>query len=214
MLLMVAVISFCGNLSAQITHKASGDTDETASAVLKRASDKLNGKAVGFTVTMINKDSDKKETARLSATVVYSKGRYRVEQDRNVLYCDGKAIWHWNKDAGEVTVNPVTDGDDDLMNPAKLLANYQKNFKAKYIRTEEDGTAVIDLTPYKGMSYYKIRLLVMEKTGIVKSMELHNYDGSRGEYRISNFKQGIAVSDKDFSFDRNANPAVEVIDMR
>ena len=212
--LVVAIFMFASPLAAQITHKATGDVDETAAAILKLASDKLNGKAVSFKVTMINKDSDKKETARMEAAVIYSKGRYRVDQDRNVLYCDGKAVWHWNKDAGEVTISPVSDSDDDLMNPALLLSNYKKNFKEKYIRTEEDGTAVVDLTPRKGMSYHKIRLLIVEKTGVIKSMELHNYDGSRGEYRISDFKQGVKVSDKDFAFDRQTNPAVEVIDMR
>ncbi|MBR1516793.1 MAG: outer membrane lipoprotein carrier protein LolA [Bacteroidales bacterium] len=211
-LLLLAL--FATTLSAQITHAASGDVDEAAAAILKKASDQLNGKAVSFSVTMVNKNSDKKETARMDARVVYHKGKYRVEQDRQVLYSDGKALWHWNKDVGEVTVNNLSDGEDDLLNPARLLANYKKNFREKFIRVEQDGTAVIDLTPKKSKSYHKIRILVGEKTGVIKSMELHNYDGSRGEYRVSNFKQGVKTSDKDFRFDQQANPAVEVIDMR
>lgn len=214
--LIFAIVAFLLALpmQAQISHTASGDVDEAAAAILKTASAKLNGKGVSFTVTMINKNSEKKETARMTAKVLYCKGKYRVEQDRQVLYSDGQSVWHWNKDVGEVTVSKLVDGDDDLLNPAKLLANYKKNFKEKFIRVEEDGTAVIDLTPKKSKSYHKIRILVDEKSGIIKSMELHNYDGSRGEYRVSNFKQGVKTTDQDFCFDQHANPAVEVIDMR
>lgn len=213
-LLAIAALLFFIPLRAQISHTQAGDIDEAASAILKTASNKLNGKAVSFTVTMINKNSEKKETARMSANVLYCKGKYRVEQERQVLYGDGQSVWHWNKDVGEVTVSKIVDGDDDLMNPAKLLSNYKKNYKEKLIRVDDDGTAVIDLTPKKSKSYHKIRILVGEKTGIIKSMELHNYDGSRGEYRVSNFKQGVKTTDKDFMFDQQANPAVEVIDMR
>ena len=202
------------SLMGQISHSANGDVDENAARILKKASDKFSKGSVSFTVTMINKDSDKQETARQSATVLYKGGKYRVELPRQVLYSDGNSVWHWNKDAGEVTVNKLDKNDDDLMNPATLLANYSKNFREKYIRTEEDGTAVIDLAPRGSKSYHKIRIFVAEKNGIVKGMELHNYDGSRGEYHLSKFKSGVKSTDGDFIFDRQANPAVEVIDMR
>lgn len=215
--ILVFALLCCGlllPLSAQITHSSSGDVDESAARILKKASDKFSKGTVSFTVTMINKNTDKQETARQEVEVLYKGGKYRVSAPRQVLYSDGVSVWHWNKDAGEVTVNKISEGDDDLMNPARLLANYKSNFKEKYIRTDDDGTAVIDLTPKKSKSYHKIRILVEENTGIVKSLELCNYDGSRGEYRISKFKSGVKSSDKDFLFDRQENPAVEVIDMR
>lgn len=200
--------------TAQITHTAKGDIDENANKVLKKASSVFEKSAVSFTVTMINRDSQKKETARQKAEVLYSKGRYRVTSSGQTLYCDGKSVWQWDRQTNEVTVNHLAQSSDDLMNPAGLLANHSKSFKAKFIRQEDDGTAVIDLTPFKSKSYYKIRMLINSKNGYIKQMEIHNYDSSEGIYQVSAVKTGAKCTDKDFVFDAAANKGVEVIDMR
>lgn len=195
---------------SQITHTANGAVDENANALIKKASAKMSG-TVGFTVTVVNRDADKKETYRQKAEVVYNAPRYRVKAGELEMYCDGKSVWQVNKTANEVVVTNMTDNDDDLTNPAKLLANYSKNYRAKYIREEADGTAIVDLQPKKGRMYHKIRLFIVAKTGLLKKMEQHNYDSSRGEYTITNFKN-VKASDADFTF--TAPKGMEVVDMR
>lgn len=199
---------------AQITHTNNGTVDQNAETLLKQAAQKMNSGTVSFTVTMISKNADKKETSRHSAKVLYNKGKYRVTTNDQALYCDGKSVWHWNKSNNECVVNNVSSSDDDLMNPALLLNNYSKNYRAKFIRTEEDGTAVVDLTPKKARSFYKIRMQINSTNGIIKSMTLHNYDSSSAEYSVSNFKTGVSSTEADFSFPASQNPKVEVIDMR
>lgn len=201
-------------MQAQITHTSNGKVDENAQKMLKKALDKINANAaVSFKVTVVNKNPQKKETSRQAVDVLYSKGKYRVADANQVLYCDGKSVWHWSKGTKEVVVSPVTDSDDDLMNPAKLLANYGKNYRPKFIRVEDDGTAIVDLVPKRTRSFHKIRLFIAEKTGLLKKMEMHNYDSSRGEYTISNYKSAKAT-DADFIFDAASHKDVEVIDMR
>ena len=68
--------------------------------------------AVSFSVTMINRDSQKKETARQKADVLYSKGRYRVTAGNQTLYSDGSSVWQWDKSTNEVTINTVAQGGD------------------------------------------------------------------------------------------------------
>lgn len=202
-------------VQSQITHTTQGNVDLQAETLLKKAAAKVNNtSACSFSVTMVNKDSNKKETARQTVKVLFSKGRYRVSAPDQVLYCDGKSVWHWNQKVGEVVVDKMTDSDDDLMNPAKLLTSYSKNYKPKFIRLTDDGTAIIDLTPKKSRSFYKLRLFITEKSGILQSMEIHNFDSSCGEYHLSNFKTGVKCSDSDFFFDATNNKGVEVIDMR
>lgn len=212
-LTIILFFAFCGFSSAQITHTpGGGKVDLNADNILKAAAKKFNEGAISMSVTMVNKDSQKHETGRMKADVLYKGGKYRVTFDGNVIYCDGISTWHWNKDVNEVTVNTMSDNDDDLMNPASLLANYSKNYKAKYIRKEQNGDNIIDLTPKKAKSYYKIRLTV--NNNIPKKMVMHNYDSSCGEYVISNFKSGVKTADGDFSFSKTQNPNVEIIDMR
>ena len=209
-LLLLALFS----VKAQITHTPNGNVDKNAERILKKASDVFSKNAVSFSVTMINRDSSKKETARAAAQVLYSKGRYRVSADGQMLWSDGKNVWHWNKKSNETVVNAAGEADDDLMNPARLLSNYSKAFRPKYIRTDDNGIAVIDLVPRQSRSYHKIRLMITEKTGVLKSLTLHNYDSSEGEYRITAFKQGATYKDSDFVYDAAAHKDAEVIDMR
>ena len=100
----------------------------------------------------------------------------------------------------------------NLLNPASLMAHYKKNFREKYIRTEDDGTAVIDLQPRSAQSFHKIRLLVNEESGELKRIEVHKYDASREIYTFSKQKYGKVKGL--FTFDVKSHPEVEVIDMR
>lgn len=199
---------------AQITHTDKGAIDENANKILKAAAKKFNSGAVSFNVTLISKDADKKETARMKADVLYSQGRYRATTEGNAIYCDSTSVSHWNQETNEVVVNGMSDAEDNLMNPAAILNNYQKNFRAKFIRQETDGNAVIDMTPKSAKSYHKIRLIVGASSGLLKRMEMHNYDGTCGEFVISNFKSGVAATDADFTFPKSKHPGAEIIDMR
>lgn len=199
-------------LSAQITHTDKGVVDQTANTLLKKAAAKMSG-TVSFSVTVVNLDADKKETFRHKVDILYNAPRYRVKTSDLEIYCNGKAVWQLNKPNKEVVITPMTDSDDDITNPARLLSNYSKSFRAKFIREESDGTAIVDLQPMKARSYHKIRLYINSKTGLLKKMEQHNFDSSRGVYTLSNFKNTKAT-DADFTFNTKANPGVEVVDMR
>lgn len=212
-LILFLALLVCTMLHAQITHTSQGNVDENAEKVLSNAYSKINASCVSFKVTMVSKDANKKETSRNSAQVLFNKGKYRVTMDGTVIYCDGATVWTWNKDAKEVVVDGVSASDDDLINPAKLLANYKKNYRAKFIRNEDDGTAVVDLTPKKSKSFHKARLLI-SAAGMLKSMELFNFDGSRQEFLISDFKKSVKLVGGEFQFDAVSHKDVEVIDMR
>lgn len=185
--------------------------DKTADALLKKAAGKFGN--VSFTVTATVLDAQKRETVKQKAQVLYNKGRYRLTVADQEIICDGTTVWQWNKSVKEVTVNTMGTDDVDLFNPARMLANYGKNFRAKYIRTDDDGTAVVDLQPRSARSFHKIRLFVVEKSGLLRRMEVHKYDSGREIYDISDFKT-VATPASRFTFDPKQHAGVEVIDMR
>ena len=209
---VLLLFALLGTMQAQITHASQGRLDENATEALKKASDRFN-QNVSFTVTLTTYDSQHKKTGSHSAEVRYNKGKYRLAMPDQELISDGTTVWHWNKQAKEVTVNNLGDDDIDLMNPGRLLANYNRSFKAKYIRTDDDGTAVIDLQPRSARSYHKIRLLIDEESGVLKRMEVHKFDSSREVYDITDFKR-TANAASQFTFDAAKHPDVEIIDMR
>ena len=198
--------------SAQISHSEGGAVDATAAAVLKKAADRF-GQNVGFGVTVTVLDGQQKQTLRQSAQVLYHGGRYRVTVGDQEVISDGKMVWQWNKTANEVAVSTASADDIDLLNPGRLLAGYEKAFRAKYIRTEADGTAVVDLQPRSARHFHKIRLLVDEKSGLLRRMEVHRYDSGRELYEIANFKKANTPNSR-FTFDTAKHPEAEIIDMR
>ena len=207
MLLLLSPLS----AMAQITHSSQGSLDEHAEAVLKKAAARFD-RNVGFSVTVTLLNGQQQETLRQTAQVLYNKGKYRLSIDDQEVICDGVTVWQWNKTAREVAVNSVGTDDMDLMNPARLLANYDRSFKAKYIRTD-NGIAVVDLQPRSSCSFHKIRMLIDEKSGLLKRMEVHKYDSGRELYDITGFKQ-VSTPAAQFTFDTAKHPEVELIDMR
>lgn len=202
-----------GGVFAQNKKLNAGISDPKANGILDKASAKLKAAgAVSFEATMVEKDSGKKETSRQSAKVVFSGSKYRLSFDDIVVYCNGSAVYQLDKDVKEVTINKISASETDLMNPSKLLDNYNKNFRPKLIR-EESASYIIDLTPRSPQKYHKIRVSINKKYQISK-VEIYYYDSSRTEYLISQYKENVHVSDKDFTFDPAAHKGVEVIDMR
>lgn len=211
-LLLLLVLLSCAHLHAQLTHTDKGAVDQAADAILRKAAAKMSG-IVSFSVTVVTLDADKKETLRQKADILYNAPRYRVKAGGIEIFCDGKSLWQYNKANNEVVVSPISETDDDITNPARLLANYSKSYRAKLIRQESDGTAVIDLQPLKARSFHKLRLFITAKTGMLKKMEQHNFDSSRGVYILSGFKNTKA-KEGDFTFNTKSHPGVEVVDMR
>ena len=199
-------------LGAQITHNAQGATDATATALLAKAAEKL--KNVAFHVTMTALDRQKKPLSTQQAEVSYRNGKYRMVTADQEIVCNGTDVWHINKTAREVTVTPMPPDDDmNLLNPSAMMANYSKNFRAKYIRTDDDGTAIVDLQPRSARSYHKIRLYLNEKDGLLRRMEVQKYDSGREIYDITGFKRS-SVAAGTFTYDASQHPDVELIDMR
>lgn len=198
--------------TAQITHDRQGQRDATAEAILKKAAARFD-QNVSFTVTATIFDANKKQTATHKAQALYNRGKYHLIVGDQELVCDGTTVWHWNKQVNEVTISTLGDEDMNMMNPGRLLAGYEKSFRAKYIRTEDDGTAVVDLQPRMACSFHKIRLLIDEKGGLLKCIEVHKYDGSREVYTVSAFKRANTPATQ-FTFDAKQHAGVEIIDMR
>ncbi|MBR1550067.1 MAG: outer membrane lipoprotein carrier protein LolA [Bacteroidales bacterium] len=178
---------------------------------MQKASKKMNNVSGKVTLTIL--DSQKKQVSKQSAQVSYYQGKYHLTMDNMEVVCDGETIWQWNKDAKEIVINGMPpESELDLLNPGRLIANYAKNFRAKYIRTEDDGTAIIDLQPRSAQSYHKIRLFINEETGVLKRIEVHKFDSSREIYVFSGLKFGGIKGS--FTFRPENHPESEIIDMR
>ena len=192
-------------------------TDGGANAIMQE----LDTKYKGFTTMKINytykAEKEKKTLSALSGVALIKGDQYYITFDDQVFYCDGATMWNYQKSTNEVSIYDYEESDDDALNPAKMLATWSKEFTAKFIREDKEknrAVQIIDLTPKKGQSYYKIRIVVdKEKKEIVRT-SIYEKDNTIYTYYFDTFTTNTAMDDNTFKFNKSKYPGVEVNDMR
>ena len=124
-----------------------------------------------------------------------------------------------NKGIVKTVLEQQYDAEDDenLLNPKLLLKNWEKNFRAKYIRDEfinNVSVALVDLTPKVTQSFYRIRLYINKSTKHILRIAMYEKDNTIYTYYIEQFTPNVTLPDALFTFDKSKYPGVEVNDMR
>ncbi len=141
---------------------------------------------------------------------------YRMQIDGTVFLCDGKLLTVYQPELEEATLQAYDPTQDEL-NPFLWLANYEKRFRAKYIRLQNQNGGlqdVVDLMPTQAAPFQKIRLYVQHNTHQLDGMELYDTQDRVYSYKISDFVYNPAVKPGDFTFDPTLHPDVLINDMR
>ncbi len=169
---------------------------------------------IEFTYTMVNTKTKVNES---KSGVIQIKGaKYHLEIGGQIVFCDGSTVWTYLKDENEVNINNVST-QDDAINPTSILNNYIINFKPKWIKDVIEGgktIAVIDMTPIKGKSYYKVRLNIDKTAKQITSTIVYDKNGSTYTYKVNKFTTNIAMPDAIFTFNKAEHTGVEENDMR
>ena len=149
--------------------------------------------------------------------LVFKENSYKLTIDNQEIYCDGTNIWSYLKKENEVSIYLYEESDEDLINPAKILSGWDKNYNAKFIKEEFlDGRKlrVIDLTPIHRKSYYKIRFFVdMAKKEVVK-IYVYEKDNSTLQYTIEKFTTNMTLPGNFFTFNPAVHKGIQINDMR
>ncbi len=201
-----------------INQSMSQVVDERANAVLDKVSAKMKSYTtmkIEFTYTLDNKAEKIHQSKTGIVTIKGDKYSLNIQKQR--IISDGKTVWTYIPDADEVQINNVNTKDDEALNPAKLLATYSKNYRAKLIKEVNQGgvmTQIVDLIPIKGKAFFKVRLMIDKTKLQVLSTEIYNKNGSTYAYKVNKFTPNAKVADTEFTFKASDFPGVEINDMR
>jgi outer membrane lipoprotein-sorting protein len=210
LILPILLFGFCGiNVKAQDDTKAKTILDGVSAKMKSYTTMKIE-----FTYTMANTKTNVNES---KTGVIQIKGnKYHLEIGGQIVFCDNKTIWTYLKDENEVNINNVSI-QEDAINPTTILNNYAANFKPKFIKDIVEGgktISVIDMTPIKGKSYYKIRLNIDKIAQQILSTLIYDKNGSTYTYKVNKFTINIAMLDTIFTFNKADHPGAEENDMR
>ena len=191
--------------------------DSKAKTILDGVSAKMKSYTtmkIEFSYTMLNTKTNVNETK--SGTIQIKGNKYHLEVGGQTVFCDGKTVWTYIKDDNEVNINNVSI-QDDAINPTTILNNYSLNYKPKWIKEMIDGgktIEVVDMTPLKGKSYYKVRLNIDKIAQQITSTIVYDKNGSTYTYTVSKLTSNLTIDDAIFTFTKANYPNVEVNDMR
>ncbi len=193
------------------------DVDGGATPILK----KLASKYMGYSTMKIEYSYKCEKNDKLldsKTGVMTVKGdKYTFVFGNQTSYCDGKTLWNYQKDIKEVSIYEYIEEEDNLLNPAKILSDWNKEYRAKFIRDDsENGKVVqiIDLMPIKSSSFYKIRLVIDKAKQEIVSVTAYEKDNTTYSYHIDKMTVNSPIDDAAFVFDVTKHPDVDVNDMR
>lgn len=193
---------------------AFSQNDKKATAILNDLSAKTKSfKTIRIEFAYAMENKKEKINEKFTGTLLSKGDKYKLSVAGQEVFCDGKTMWTFMKDANEVNINDV-DINDDSFTPTKLLSNYSKEYKAKLIE-EKGSNQVLELFPIaKGKSFTKVKLTVDKALKQVKEFVIFDRSGSTFKYTVNKFITDQAMDDKTFLFNKASHPGVEVIDMR
>lgn len=200
-----------------ISASINAQDDTKATTILNGVSTKMKSYTsmkIEFSYNMTNTKTGVNETK--TGTIQVKGSKYRLEIGGQIVFCDGSTVWTYLEDDEEVNINNVS-AQEDAVNPTTILNNYATNFKTKYIKESvELGKTyqVIDLTPLKTKSYFKVRLYIDNTLQQIASTIIYDKNGSTYSYIVTKFTTNLTMDDSIFTFNTKDYPDVEVNDMR
>lgn len=147
--------------------------------------------------------------------ILITKGdKFLLEVNNQIIINDGETQWIYLADMNEVQIINNSP-EDNMMNPNKLLATYEEDYKYTYVGTVlEKGKRlqIINLFPKKSQEFIKITIAVDATRNQLERVTAKDKNGASHTYLIKSFKSNTII--KPFNFNIADFPDVEVIDLR
>ncbi|NUM31997.1 MAG: outer membrane lipoprotein carrier protein LolA [Bacteroidetes bacterium] len=193
-------------------------SDKDAGKILERVSKNYKSyKTIkaDFKIKILNKQN--KSTQSEKGILYVKSKKFRVEMDGQEIYCDGKTMWTYLKDANEVQISDYSASKTEI-NPSEIFTVYEKGFLFKFIGEGKKGNIItqqIELTPTdKKKPFFKIKLTIDKVAKKIMDMTVLNKNGVESLYEITQFTPNISYEDSFFKFDKKSKPGVVEIDLR
>ena len=216
---IITILGLCVNIVfAQQSTQTRKYQDIEAEEILKELSKKLTAyKNININFTF-RSEKNEKLVDEIKGSTLIKGDKYVLKTNQQEIYCDGINLWNYLPEQKEVTISLFDKNDDSQMiNPVKIIQNYEKSYKSNFIKeTIEKGVLIqiIDLTPIKPTSYYKVRLILDKNKKQIMRLTVYEKQGMQYVYVVNKFEVNQSLSEGQFVFDTAKFPNVEIIDIR
>lgn len=185
----------------------------------KNILDEVSAKTKSYTslkaeFTWVTEKKDK--TKDTQEGKIQTKGnKYKLEIPGHEIYCDGKTVWDYIKDANEVQVKEMEESSEDAITPTNIFTLYEKGFKYKF-ESEDNTKQYINIFPINAdkKKYHTIKLTIDKAKKQLTAVKILMKDGTTQQYIIKSFAGNVSLADSEFVFNTKSHPGVSVEDLR
>ena len=217
-LVITSMIIMSGGLIAQPKNMAD-KSDPRAKAILDRLKknfEKNRSSEVSF--DLIIELVGQKQEKQKGKFIQSGKKFYATSNDQEI-FCDGKTVWMYMKDANEVQVNTFDpNATDELMTPQRIIKMYETG-EYMYAITGEETIGNKKLTNIefkpknKNSEYSKIRLGI-DKTDNPDYIKVFSKNSSTFTLVFKEVLFNKAYQNDSFAFNAKKYPGVHIEDLR
>lgn len=153
-----------------------------------------------------------------SGTALIKGDKFKISTSSTDIWFNGKTQWVLLKDANEVNITNPTDEEIATISPLSLLGMYQKGYTLKKpISKTINGKSsyVIELIPAKSnKEFVTVQVAIEKRSNTVLQVILKLKNGVTNKLDITNYNANNKFADSEFTFNKNANKKMEIIDLR
>jgi outer membrane lipoprotein-sorting protein len=210
--ILLMLVSF--GMQAQEKNVSDKNAEKLLGTISKRYKAFKSIKA-DFTYSVESKSAS--ATEKQKGTLWVKGNKFKLDIAGQTIICDNATIWTYSQEINEVQIS-YYNPKENAIRIDDIFTMYSKGFISKIAEEKKEGAktiTVIELVPMnKKRNYFKIKLTI-DKTNqtIFKSM-VYDKNGAIHTYTINNQVPNFKLEDKTFTFDKNAYPKIEVIDLR
>ncbi|RYD52301.1 MAG: outer membrane lipoprotein carrier protein LolA [Sphingobacteriales bacterium] len=192
--------------------------DAKAKTVLDNLSKSVSAlKSLKTNFTLSLASANGKTRDKKTGSLEMKGNKYHVVLGPQEIFCDGRTVWTYLKDAGEVQVTNFS-ASEQTLSPTKLFTNfYDKEYTYRYAGAKTvNGKAanVVELSPKTVKQFKKVELAVDAKANNLIGGTITEKNGTVYQYAVSGYTPNAPVSDAMFTFDPKKYKGVEVVDLR
>lgn len=203
---------------AQPILSSSSVHDARSTEILKKVSKTYKAyKTIKASFTIDVKNSSTNKSIKQKGTLYLKGKKFRIDMAGQEIYCDGKTIWTYLKDANEVQITNYDEKNMDI-SPSSIFKIYEKGFLHKFSGevTEKSKTmSIIEMTPTdKNKAYFKVQMYINKVGNKIEKMIVNSKNGMTTTYSITKFAGNIKINNSFFKFDSKLKPGVIEVDLR
>ncbi|MEG2336907.1 MAG: outer membrane lipoprotein carrier protein LolA, partial [Bacteroidales bacterium] len=192
------------NQSKGVKQTTQGVNDPKANAILQASKKWLTGlKSVKATFSYTLENKAQKIRQNKTGNILVSGNKFTLNFMGLNVFCNGQTLWSYNPSTKEVSISEYSDSEAGSMNPLSIVQQYEKNYRAKFIRDESIAgmdRAVIDLIPLKASSFHKMRMYITKTNKQIYKTAIYDKNGSIYTYTINKYILNPSVNANNFTF--------------